>query len=76
MQTKGSSGARVLRCHLSARCAELSWKETVPNPPAETSHQPALMPAGAADPLQRAPRGPARPPVPLLASHPKINVHE
>lgn len=34
----------------------------MPNPPAEMSHQPALMPAGAADPRRRAPRGPAHPP--------------
>lgn len=36
-RSKGSGGARVLRCHLT-RCTELSWEETVPKPPMQNLH--------------------------------------
>lgn len=45
----------------------------MPNPPAARSHEPAPMPAGAADPLPWGPQGPACHPVPRLISRPQIN---
>lgn len=45
----------------------------MPNPPAARSHEPAPMPAGAADPLPWAPQGPACHPAPRLISRPQIN---
>lgn len=38
MRTEGISGARVLRCRLSARCAESSWEETAPKPKMQNLH--------------------------------------
>lgn len=54
-----AAGPRVLRCRLSARCAELSWKETLPNPSAE----PFPTPAGAAG-RARGSLGSCHPPAP------------
>lgn len=66
-KAREAAGPRVLRCRLSSRCAEMSRKETVPNPQRSRSRCQREPP-----PVPGAPWGPATPEA-QLEFQPKIN---